>query len=271
MIDGAYIYDCRITHHRLVPRRHSFSLRHFMFLLPLMRLDGLASACKLLSINAFNIYSFHHMDYLSCPDLRGLSLIERVQKIVRDAGITVQLGSVSLLTNVRVLNYIFNPISFYYCYDVQDQLACCICEVSNTFREKKIYVINANAQGRLLDQQKKLFYVSPFARPDDDFKFDIGVPGLGFRTDITTVSPRGNVLEARMVGQQKPLSDGQLIGAFFVRPFATAQVIWGIHFQALLLWLKGVPYRRKQQDADLQIGYWKAPGNKNEADSVIGK
>ncbi len=158
-----------------------------------------------------------------------------------------------MLTNVRIFGYVFNPVSLYFCFAAGERLLCCICEVGNTFGEKKVFLVQPNADGLLKRRQKKFFYVSPFTNLNQEFDFDISVPGAGLDICIDTMDGDMPVVKAALKGRRTALTDGNLVNLLLRYSWATARVITLIHYHALLLWIKKVPFHRKEESPDMQL------------------
>ena len=247
------LYECEVWHERRVPRFHAFTIRHFMFYLSLDELSSISMKPRLLGVNRANIFSFIDQDYLPGKNSLSSSLVERVKSIARDLGVTNSIARIELLTNLRIFGYVFNPVSFYYCFDQEERLICCICEVGNTFGEKKVFLVEADANGHLKKQQKKFFYVSPFTELDHEFNFDIPAPDEKLDIRIDTTNGDSAVVRAALKGSRTALTDRNLLSLLFRYSWVTAKVITLIHFHALILWLKRVPFHRKEEAPDMQL------------------
>jgi hypothetical protein len=160
-------------------------------------------------------------------------------------------GRVTLLTHCRVLGYVFNPVSFYYCHHPDGSLAMVVAEVNNTFGDRHPYVLPVSAaevasspegqRYRWLD--KKLMHVSPFYSLDGSYRWDFDVPGPRTRTSVDLTVRGQRLFTATLALQRRELSD-RALGAVLIRyPLVTAKVIAAIHWEALKLWMKGAPFR----------------------------
>ena len=154
-------------------------------------------------------------------------------------------------------NYVFNPVSFFFCFGEDKKLLGCVVEVGNTFREKKVYLVRPDENGILRDRQKKFFYVSPFTELNDEFLFKISLPDEQINIGIDTVNAERTVISAGMSGRRLELNDSNIFGLTLRNPFATLRVIALIHLHAALLWLKGVPHRKKEELPEQQIAVLK--------------
>jgi uncharacterized protein len=254
------LYECQVMHHRFAPKDHRFSYNIFLFGIDLDELDELGRSIPFLSVNRRNIYSFRECDFMPTGEPlhngqdgapAGGSLKERVLSYLGSRGVEIPGGRVVLLTLPRVTGYLFNPVSFYFCYDSSGRPAAAIAEVTNTFREMKQYFLGP---GTLSDKAgapsfesrvPKFFYVSPFSDVDVAFDFKLRTPddGLAIRIDDYTGDQR--TLASALTGKRRPLTAARLAWYSLKYPLITLKVIALIHVHALMLRLKRVPWFSK--------------------------
>ncbi len=245
------LYECTIMHHRLEPLRNRFVYRIFMFALDLDELDTLHASMNLFSRNRFNLFSFRDADHLQ---LGKPSAKENLLEYLRTQGVTEQIGKVLLITNVRVFGYVFNPVSFYYCYAQNGEPFCVVPEVGNTFGEQKPYLLTAadrSAEG-FRKRVTKYFYVSPFIDMDAEFDFQLQLPGEQLHVTINDHKDGKKFFLSTVHGERKPLTDLRLAWYAVRFPFVTLQVITLIHWQALKLMLRKLHFFRKTDNPELQ-------------------
>ncbi len=240
-------------HQRLAPKNHSFKHDIFMFYIDLDEVELLGWLLALFSHNRRNVYSFRDADHE--PAGNG-SLKQRILQHVTANGIEIK-GSprVMLLTLPRVFGYIFNPISVYYCFDALGQPVCAVAEVGNTFREMKLYLLgpgNLGADAIFQKTTAKHFYVSPFSRLDLKFDFRLRVPGETLNIKIDDLEGGEKILMSALTGCRAALGNRNLLWFSIKYPMVTLKVIFLIHWHAFRLWLKRVPFYRKQNDLALQ-------------------
>lgn len=229
----------RVMHERLSPQRHGFRYRLYMHCLALDELPALAGRLRLLGINRHGPSAFFEADHLAAAP--G-TLRERVTTVLRDHGITRAIGAIELVTHCRVFGYVFNPVSFFFCYGEDESLAAVIAEVNNTFGESHAYVLTPDEEGMTA---KKVLHVSPFMTLDGTYRFafDISPAHLDVRIDLYRRGVPAFV--SRLSLDRRPLTDRGLALALVRYPLVTLAVIGRIHWQALRLWWKGAIYYPK--------------------------
>ncbi len=227
-----------------------------MFWLDIDMLDATARRLKLFNRNRPGIFNFRDSDHFKYPagDVRNTFTVrERLNDYLKSTGITEMPAQVFLLTHVRMFGYVFNPVSFYFCFDAAGVCNYVITEISNTFGEMKIFMVDQKEGEQFEQQAVKYFYVSPFTDMDTEFTFRYRIPGEKMFIQINVSDKKGNpFFISTLTGSVRKLTDRRLLGYIFRFPFVTLKVITGIHWQALQLWLRGMPWHKKADDADLQ-------------------
>ena len=163
--------------------------------------------------------------------------------MLRAAGLEHACPRITLLCYPRLLGFVFNPLSVYFCYRQDGRLGSIVYEVSNTFRERKSYVIPvARDDGGVIAQScAKEMYVSPYTSRSGSYGFRVLPPGERVVVGVDFSSIDGTVLKTQFRGQRRNLSDWTIAGLVARHPLMTFKVVAGIHIQAARLWLKGVP------------------------------
>ena len=243
-----------VRHERLRPAPNLFSYGVYFLRLPLRTLarqtaDRTAPGMRLFSRNRFNLLSFHDRDH---GDGRT-PLLTWIDDLLQANGIDDATGEVWLQAFPRVLGYVFNPVSFWFCHRSDGALRAILCEVRNTFGEKHCYLLDtggAMPYGVELTAAK-IFHVSPFCAIEGGYRFRFMRSAAGVGKPERTVAridhddASGPLLQTSVNGASQMLTDGQALRAFFGYPLMTFGVIVKIHWQALRLWIKRVPFHRK--------------------------
>ncbi|MGO4173494.1 DUF1365 domain-containing protein [Bosea sp. TAF32] len=236
------LYVGRVRHHRFRPRPHALAYRVFWMLIDLDEIDELAARLSLFSRNRFNLYAFRDADY---GDRSGRPLRPQIEAALGDAGIAHDGGRIRLLTMPRILGYAFNPLSTYFCYRRDGSLCATVYEVHNTFGETHSYVAPADAAGRTLRQEAcKLFHVSPFMGLDMRYAFSVAPPGERVSVAIDGHDAEGRLIATTLGGKRRVLSDAALLLLLATHPLLTLKVTAAIHWHALRLLAKRIPWRR---------------------------
>lgn len=238
---AATLYLGRVFHGRLRPRRHAFRYRVFSLLLDLDRIDEAAAACRLFSRNRFNLLSFHDRDH---GPRDGSPLRPWLDGQLHAHGLAELAGGrVEILCFPRLWGYVFNPLTLYYIY-AGETIAAIVYEVKNTFGEQHCYVlpVAAGAEHAIRHQADKRFHVSPFIAMAMTYRFHLSPPGERLQITIDEHDAEGRLLLASLSGERRPFGDGAVLAAVARHPLMTLKVFAAIHFEALRLWLKRVPF-----------------------------
>ena len=239
------LYAGRVVHARLRPRRHRLSYRVFSLLLDLDELETLGKRLRFFGHNRAAIFSFFDRDHGDGgPDLRGWIAAQ-----LGAAGTALAAPRIEVLCYPRILGYVFNPLTVYFCRD-GDALRAILYEVHNTFGERRTYVIPVTGNARVIEQAcAKELYVSPFVPMECGYIFRITPPAEHVVVAIDETDGEGVLLKASFAGRRQPLTDAGLLRALFAYPLMTLKVTAAIHWEALKLWSKGVPVIRHRAAA----------------------
>ncbi|MCK6450671.1 MAG: DUF1365 domain-containing protein [Alphaproteobacteria bacterium] len=231
------LYLGSVMHLRLRPARHQFRYGVFSLLLDLDELPALDRGLRLFGYNRFAALSFHDRDH---GPRDGSPLRPWVESLLARAGIDGAGGPILVHGFPRVLGYVFNPLTTYFCSDKAGGLRAILYEVRNTFGEMHTYLVPVEGGERRLSHAcEKRFYVSPFIPMCARYRFHVHPPDARLALLIRQDTPEGALLVASHSARRAALSDGALLRALFKFPLLTLKVIGGIHWEAFLLWLKG--------------------------------
>jgi hypothetical protein len=266
------LYECRVMHHRLSPKEHRFEYGLFLACVDLDELDAIQQQLRFFSHNRRNLYELRESDHFIHPPAdpevpASGGLKARVVSWLGHQGVAPeQIGRIELVTLPRVAGYVFNPVSFYFVSAPDGSPVCAIAEVGNTFGEQKPFFVPrrdrasvASSDSASAEQFRlvapKHFYVSPFSALDLQFDFRLARPGERLSLGVNDVDSTGKtVLISSLTGTRRPLTDRELLRLTARYPLVTARVITLIHWQALRLWLKRIPFFSKAAQPELQRG-----------------
>ena len=231
----------QVRHRRLRPAPNAFAYPTFFVLLPMRSLQRTTQDTPL-PRNRRGALSFWDSDHGDGrPDALGW-----VDALLRSEGIMDADGEAWLHCYPRVLGYVFKPVSFWYCHRADGSLRAIVVEVNNTFGERHCYLLDAPAFGREL-AATKVFHVSPFCAVEGRYRFRFLVTPTRERTvvRIDYDDAAGPVLQTSVSGALEPLTAASMRRALWRHPLMTFAVIARIHWQALRLATKRVPFFSK--------------------------
>lgn len=235
-----------VWHRRLRPRENSFRYRHYFLMLPMRALRERPEPA--LHRNRRAALSFHDADH---GDGRADALAWFDDVLAAEGLAGEASGEVWLQTYPRVLGHTFKPVSFWLAQRRDGTLGAVLAEVNNTFGERHAYLVSGDALragGEL--QARKVFHVSPFCTLEGHYRFR-------FELDAEGAAPRRIAVRIDHHDADGPLlltgSDGALEAldarsarrALLGMPLLTLGVVARIHWQALRLAAKRVPFHRQ--------------------------
>lgn len=223
-----------------------------MFYIDLDELGQLGRCVRFFGRNRKSLFEFRDKDHL---DFGKHTVKENLMEYVKQKGLTVPIARVMVLTNVRTAGYIFNPVSFYFCFGEDGKPVCAVCEVGNTFGELKPFFLGPDTltETTFLSVQKKYYYISPFVGLDIPMDFQLKIPEDKLFIRIDDLKDEKKFLYTTMTGKKQPLNSWTLFVHGLKFPFVTLKVIFLIHAHAAILhYIKKVPHHRKGDHLDLQ-------------------
>ena len=232
-----------VWHRRLRPVEHAFRYPSYFLMLPMRSLRSQPDA--ILRRNRRGWLSFHDCDHGD----GGTDALAWFEQLLHSEGIEDADGEVWLHTFPRVLGYAFKPVSFWYAHRADGSLAAVLAEVNNTFGERHAYLLAGQGVAWGSEQvARKQFHVSPFCevRGEYRFRFERGEDRTLARVDLHDED--GPLLQTSVGGVLQPLDAATVRRAFFGTPLMTLGVIVRIHWQALRLWAKRVPFHGKPSE-----------------------
>jgi DUF1365 family protein len=236
------LYRGEVVHRRLNPVRHELRYRVFNLFADVDQLQQTGTRFRLFSYNRLNLFSV--MDRNHGPG-DGTPIREHAWKLVRGTNGGEHVKRVFMFCYPSVLGYVFNPLTVYYGFDVDDRLRLMIYEVNNTFGGRHSYVVPVGAA--FAQRAPKHFFVSPFNAVEGEYTFHFNSPGEKIALGVALKIAEKPVLNAYVSGTRAALTDAALLRSFFDVPFLTFKVIGAIHLQALRLWWKGLAFKRRPQ------------------------
>jgi DUF1365 family protein len=245
-------YRGSVFHRRLIHPRYTFTYSVFNVLLDIDRIDELSRRLCFFSHNRFNLFSFYDRDHLpkhARAECGTVNLRAWVEQGLRQHGIELGGGQVHLFCFPRILGFVFNPLSVWYCRDPAGELRAIVCEVRNTFGERHCYLLR-HPENEVLDlsnayHHPKRFHVSPFLPISGDYEFRFSPPADQLDVGIVWIENEKRAMVATQRMRSQPVTDWTLLKTIMSMPFMTAKVVTAIHWQALKIWVRGAQFYKK--------------------------
>ncbi|ALP64482.1 DUF1365 domain-containing protein [Paraburkholderia caribensis] len=238
---AGWLMSGRVMHERLRPVRHRFVYPVFCIRCDLARLHELEGWW--LGVDRLRPLSLRTRDYGACD---GTDLLRWVRGQIVDAGLDLDGGAVWLQTFPRIFGYAFNPVSFWFCHDRDGNLRALLAEVRNTFGQRHSYLLKARDNGPIDAHTQlhcvKALHVSPFCDVEGHYVFGIHETEHRSSISIDYHDAQGLLIRTAISLGKHPLTRGHALRALMRQPLLTVGVILRIHWQALRLWFKKVPF-----------------------------
>jgi DUF1365 family protein len=224
----AQIYEVTISHARSAPLRNVFRYRSYLWLVDLDHLPRAGPLAR-----------FRARDHLGNPQA---SIRANLDRFLAARDVDLGGGRVTMLAHARVLGYVFNPLTVYWCHRPDGTLACVVAEVHNTYRERHAYLLRTDERGRA--EVPKQFYVSPFYPVDGRYRMSLPEPGDRLALSIALGRPgpadSTEKFTAGVQGRAVPATARALAAAALRYPWSTAVVTARIRWQGTKLYLRGL-------------------------------
>jgi uncharacterized protein len=241
----SHLLEGKVRHRRSRPFVYTLEHDVYYAALDLSELDEVDRRLRLLSRNRPNLLTFRDDDHWpgTATDLPAV-----VQQHLRHEGEDPTGWRITLIANLRVFGYVFNPASFYLCRDVEGVLRIVVVEVHNTHGERHLYTLRPQADERaFVASMDKDFYVSPFIDVDGRYTLRVQDNADGVRIAILMLEGGEPLLSATVVLARRPLTDRMLARMLVRYPFVTLKTIAMIHWHALHLWRRGARFHRHSE------------------------
>jgi hypothetical protein len=209
--------------------RNQFCYRSYQWLVDLDHLPRPGGGLGLLA-------GFRARDHVGDP---ARSIRANLDHYLAGHGVDLHGGQVLMLAHARVLGYVFNPLTVYWCHDPDGTLRCVVAEVHNTYGQRHAYLLYPDERGRA--EVRKQFYVSPFYPVDGGYRMSLPEPGERLRLSVVLDRPDGHSFVAGVQGHRQPATTASLLRAAVRHPWSTVAVSARIRYQGIRLFLRGLP------------------------------
>nr|WP_197501440.1 DUF1365 domain-containing protein [Hyphomonas sp. Mor2] len=237
------------VHQRSIPFGHRFKYGLALIDVDIDRLDEVDRQCSAFSVERSNLFSFDRKDH---GERKPIDLRPWAERQFLHAGIDLEGGSIRLITFPRHAFYKFAPISLWLGHDPHGALKGILYEVNNTFGETHVYVAATPDESRHQHATAKTFHVSPFFDVTGTYQFTLRWSETDLRLIVATQTDAGQSHLATITAKAREATAANFISLAFTKPVSSLAVSFGIHWQALKLWLKGAKYHSKPKQSPVR-------------------
>ena len=245
------LYVGSVRHRRHRPTDNAFRYRTYHALIDLDELPRLDRQVRGFGYRRPAVVGYHDVDHFGPRDLPSR---EKLRRWLATRDTVLPAGPVRVLTNLRTLGHVFNPVSWWFCHHPDGSLAMIVAEVNNTFGESYPYLLDdlrIGQGGRVHARADKAFHVSPFMEIPGlsyDFTFVVQPDRITVQMDVHDAD--GRLFDATQDGHHRPLTARQLGRTLATHPMMTLRTVLLIHLQAVKLWCRRVPFVSKPPAPD---------------------
>ncbi len=222
------LYATTIRHARTAPLKHGFAVRSYSWFVDLDELPRLGPLAALAR--------FEGRDHLGSPDA---TLRENLDAFLASHDVDLRGGRITMLANARVLGYVFNPISLFWCHRLDGTLECVVVEVHNTYGDRHAYLVRTDDQHRA--RTEKRLYVSPFNDVSGSYDLVLPEPGRSARVSVILRRPGQAAFTATLVGRAVQATLPAVVRTALTRPLEPLAVMARIKVHGVRLWLRRLP------------------------------
>jgi len=239
-----YIYTGTVRHRRYTPFESEFSYPVFMLYLDINDLENVINKSIFWNINKPAVVSFNRKDFHGTEEV---DLDTAVRNTVENKVGSRPEGKIRMLAHLRYFGYCFNPVTFYYCFNRNDDsVDYILAEVTNTpWKERHAYVLSSSQESDKseirLSMEKEL-HVSPFWGMDHMYDWVFSSPKDKLNVFMKNFKDGKHVFDASLSMDRTEMTKRNLLKSVFRFPFMTIKVVFWIHFQAFILWLRGATF-----------------------------
>jgi DUF1365 family protein len=226
---SAALYECEVGHVRTSPQRYALRHRTYYWLVDIDEFPGIPRPLRPLA-------GFRPEDHFAGT---AASIRAGLERFLAARGAERPDGQVLMLTQARVLGFVFNPITVYWCHDREGTLRHIVAEVHNTYGERHCYLLDASAAEQA--DVAKEFYVSPFFPVDGGYRMRLPVPGDRLALSVQLERDGGRPFTATLRGRARPYSPTALLAAALRHPMAPLTAAIAIRFHGIRLYLRRLP------------------------------